>query len=71
MQFEIKPIGRVESSLTDLAAAPRQADEGAPPGGRSRWQNPDEVFIVAALFLPTRSREPLCIGGVEKLTASN
>jgi tRNA-Thr(GGU) m(6)t(6)A37 methyltransferase TsaA len=28
--FELKPIGRVESSLTDLAAAPRQADEGAP-----------------------------------------
>ena len=26
----IRPIGRVESSLTDLAAAPRQADEGAP-----------------------------------------
>ena len=28
--FEVKPIGRVESSLTDLASAPRQADEGAP-----------------------------------------
>jgi tRNA-Thr(GGU) m(6)t(6)A37 methyltransferase TsaA len=28
--FELKPIGSVESSLTDLAAAPRQADEGAP-----------------------------------------
>src|ERR1700737_1729853 len=28
--FEVKPIGRVESPLTDLASAPRQADEGAP-----------------------------------------
>ena len=28
--FEVQPIGRVESSLTDLASAPRQADEGAP-----------------------------------------
>jgi tRNA-Thr(GGU) m(6)t(6)A37 methyltransferase TsaA len=29
--FEVKAIGKVESPLTDLAAAPRQADEGAPP----------------------------------------
>jgi tRNA-Thr(GGU) m(6)t(6)A37 methyltransferase TsaA len=28
--FEVKAIGWVESSLTDLASAPRQADEGAP-----------------------------------------
>jgi tRNA-Thr(GGU) m(6)t(6)A37 methyltransferase TsaA len=28
--FEIRAIGRVESALTDLAQAPRQADEGAP-----------------------------------------
>jgi tRNA-Thr(GGU) m(6)t(6)A37 methyltransferase TsaA len=28
--FELKVIGRVESSLRDLDAAPRQADEGAP-----------------------------------------
>lgn len=28
--FELKPIGSVESSLTDLQSAPRQADEGAP-----------------------------------------
>jgi tRNA-Thr(GGU) m(6)t(6)A37 methyltransferase TsaA len=28
--FELKPIGRVESPLTDLESAPRQADEGAP-----------------------------------------
>jgi tRNA-Thr(GGU) m(6)t(6)A37 methyltransferase TsaA len=28
--FDVWPIGRVESSLTDLDAAPRQPDEGAP-----------------------------------------
>ena len=28
--FTLEPIGRVESRLTDLASAPRQADEGAP-----------------------------------------
>jgi tRNA-Thr(GGU) m(6)t(6)A37 methyltransferase TsaA len=28
---ELRPIGRVESSLTDLAGAPLQAHEGAPP----------------------------------------
>jgi len=28
--FEVKFIGRVESPLTDLESAPRQADEGAP-----------------------------------------
>jgi len=28
--FSIKSIGTVSSSLTDVAAAPRQADEGAP-----------------------------------------
>lgn len=28
--FEVKIIGRVESPLTDLQSAPRQADEGAP-----------------------------------------
>jgi tRNA-Thr(GGU) m(6)t(6)A37 methyltransferase TsaA len=29
-RFEVKAIGRVESPLTDLESAPRQADEGAP-----------------------------------------
>ena len=27
----LRPVGRVESPLTDLAAAPKQGDEGAPP----------------------------------------
>lgn len=29
-RFELEPIGRVESSLTDPASAPKQGDEGAP-----------------------------------------
>jgi tRNA-Thr(GGU) m(6)t(6)A37 methyltransferase TsaA len=28
--YELRPIGRVESPLTDRAAAPKQGDEGAP-----------------------------------------
>jgi tRNA-Thr(GGU) m(6)t(6)A37 methyltransferase TsaA len=30
MSHEVRAIGRVESSLTDAAAAPKQGDEGAP-----------------------------------------
>ena len=30
-KFDLKAIGVVESSLTDLESAPRQPDEGAPP----------------------------------------
>jgi len=38
--FELRPIGRVESALRTLEAAPRQADEGAP----SAWLVfPEEV----------------------------
>ena len=29
--FELVPIGRVESPLTDAASAPKQGDEGSPP----------------------------------------
>jgi len=29
-QIEIKPVGRVESPLTERAAAPKQGNEGAP-----------------------------------------
>ncbi|MFF0452765.1 tRNA (N6-threonylcarbamoyladenosine(37)-N6)-methyltransferase TrmO [Nocardia africana] len=29
--YLLRPIGTVESELTDLATAPRQPDEGAPP----------------------------------------
>jgi tRNA-Thr(GGU) m(6)t(6)A37 methyltransferase TsaA len=30
MRFEVQPVGRVESSITDVEDAPRQGDEGAP-----------------------------------------
>jgi len=29
-EYAVRPVGRVESSLVDLASAPRQGDEGAP-----------------------------------------
>ncbi len=29
--YQLRPVGWVESPLTDLAAAPKQGDEGAPP----------------------------------------
>ncbi|MEV4019942.1 tRNA (N6-threonylcarbamoyladenosine(37)-N6)-methyltransferase TrmO [Nonomuraea angiospora] len=29
-EYTLRPLGRVESALTDWAAAPRQPDEGAP-----------------------------------------
>ena len=29
--YEVRPVARVESSLTDRATAPKQGDEGAPP----------------------------------------
>ncbi len=29
--YQVLPVGRVESPLTDRAAAPKQGDEGAPP----------------------------------------
>jgi len=30
LRYEVRPVGRVASPLTDLADAPRQGDEGAP-----------------------------------------
>src|SRR5512139_2780287 len=29
--YELRPVGRVESPLTDRSSAPRSCDEGAPP----------------------------------------
>jgi len=45
--YELTEIGRVESVLTDLASAPRQADEGAPDA----WLvfEPDVVEGLAGL----------------------
>jgi tRNA-Thr(GGU) m(6)t(6)A37 methyltransferase TsaA len=39
----LRPIGRVESTLTELAAAPRQPDEGAPDA----WLVFDERYAPA------------------------
>jgi tRNA-Thr(GGU) m(6)t(6)A37 methyltransferase TsaA len=57
--FELTPIGKVESSLTDLDSAPRQADEGAPeawlvfdPGVREALRSlrsGDEIIVLTWL----------------------
>ncbi|MEV0981897.1 tRNA (N6-threonylcarbamoyladenosine(37)-N6)-methyltransferase TrmO [Streptomyces sp. NPDC049915] len=41
--YTLRPIGRVESRLTDRAAAPRQPDEGAPDA----WLVVDERYAAA------------------------
>ncbi|MEU9123335.1 tRNA (N6-threonylcarbamoyladenosine(37)-N6)-methyltransferase TrmO [Streptomyces sp. NPDC048506] len=41
--YTLRPIGRVESTLTDRAAAPRQPDEGAPDA----WLVFDDRFAPA------------------------
>lgn len=43
MDLTLKPIGRVESPLTDPAAAPKQGDEGAPDA----WLAIDEPLVAA------------------------
>jgi tRNA-Thr(GGU) m(6)t(6)A37 methyltransferase TsaA len=67
--FELKPIGRVESSLTDPAAAPRQADEGAPeavlvfePDVRAalRTLHPGEIVILIT-WLDRAERDVLTV----------
>jgi tRNA-Thr(GGU) m(6)t(6)A37 methyltransferase TsaA len=62
--FILKPIGRVESSLTDLGSAPRQADEGAPEAwlvfepevveGVRSLQSGDEVLLLTWLHRARR-----------------
>jgi tRNA-Thr(GGU) m(6)t(6)A37 methyltransferase TsaA len=47
--FELRAIGRVESTLTDLESAPRQPDEGAPPA----W-----LVFEPAMFEALRSLQP-------------
>ena len=59
MSFEVKLIGRVESSLTDLESAPRQPDEGAPEAwlvfqpevveGLSSIRSGDDVIVITWL----------------------
>lgn len=67
--FEVKPIGRVESPLTDLASAPRQADEGAPEAwlvfepevleGLRSLRPGDEVILIT--WLDRASRDVLSV----------
>ncbi|HEV7365615.1 MAG TPA: tRNA (N6-threonylcarbamoyladenosine(37)-N6)-methyltransferase TrmO [Gemmatimonadales bacterium] len=69
MTFELKAIGRVESRLTDLASAPRQADEGAPEAwlvfepevleGLRSIHPGDEVFLLT--WLDRASRDVLSV----------
>ncbi len=62
--FEVKAIGRVASPLTDLASAPRQADEGAPEAwlvfdegmieGLRSIRTGDQVILITWLDRATR-----------------
>lgn len=59
MAIELNPIGRVESALTDRAAAPKQGSEGAPDAwlvfdpsvaeGMSDVKAGDEVIVLTWL----------------------
>jgi tRNA-Thr(GGU) m(6)t(6)A37 methyltransferase TsaA len=61
----LRPIGRVESPLTDLAAAPCQGDEGAPecwlvfgPGVRKALEGlqvGDDIVVITWLHLADRN----------------
>ncbi|MBM9436482.1 tRNA (N6-threonylcarbamoyladenosine(37)-N6)-methyltransferase TrmO [Streptomyces bryophytorum] len=42
-EYVLRPVGRVESALTDPARAPKQADEGAPEA----WLVLDEQYAPA------------------------
>ena len=55
--FAVEPVGYVESVLTDPTAAPRQADEGAPPAGialaRAVWTAAADIAPGDRLVLLT------------------
>jgi tRNA-Thr(GGU) m(6)t(6)A37 methyltransferase TsaA len=63
-RFELTPIGRVESTLTDRAAAPKQGTEGAPDAwlafepsvadGLGEVRPGDEVIVLTWLHLADR-----------------
>jgi tRNA-Thr(GGU) m(6)t(6)A37 methyltransferase TsaA len=64
LTYELRPIGRVESPLTDRAAAPKQGDEGAPRArvvflpefreAASGLREGDEVILLTWLHLGRR-----------------
>jgi tRNA-Thr(GGU) m(6)t(6)A37 methyltransferase TsaA len=65
--FELTPVGRVESPLTDRASAPKQGDEGAPDAwlvfdpavleALAGLQEGDEVIVLT--WLDRASRDVL------------
>jgi len=67
--YELRPIGRVQSPLTDRAAAPKQGDEGAPRArvvflpefreAASGLREGDEVLVLTWLHLGRR--DVLCV----------
>jgi tRNA-Thr(GGU) m(6)t(6)A37 methyltransferase TsaA len=68
-ELTLRPIGRVESSLTDTAGAPKQADEGAPPatvrldpafaGGVAGLAPGDRIIVLT--WLDQADREALTV----------
>ncbi len=62
--YELRPIGRVESPLTDRTSAPKQGDEGAPPArvvflpefyeAARGLREGDEVLVLTWLHLGRR-----------------
>ncbi|HEX6336928.1 MAG TPA: tRNA (N6-threonylcarbamoyladenosine(37)-N6)-methyltransferase TrmO [Jiangellaceae bacterium] len=64
MDVELSPIGTVESVLTDLDAAPRQGDEGAPDAwlvfepavldGLDGIRPGDEIIVITWLHMARR-----------------
>ena len=67
--YELRPIGRVQSPLTDRAAAPKQGDEGAPRArvvflpefreAASGLREGHEVLVLTWLHLGRR--DVLCV----------
>ena len=62
--YGLRPVGWVESSLTDRGAAPKQGDEGAPPArivfrpefreAARDLRRGDEVFVLTRLHQGSR-----------------
>jgi tRNA-Thr(GGU) m(6)t(6)A37 methyltransferase TsaA len=76
-RFELRPIGRVESSLVDLTAAPKQGREGAPDAvlvleewaasGLDGLHVGDQVIVLT--WLDRSGREDLVVHPRDDLSA--
>ena len=65
VNIELRPIGRVRSTLRDVSAAPRQGSEGAPDAwldiepalvaGLHRMSVGDEILVITWLHLADRA----------------